>query len=75
MGAKTKKTRHGGRFSNRAGVRVRNRLNAIESIQRKKQLCPHCNKLGVKRVAAGIWSCHKCGKTFAGHAYILKRQV
>ncbi len=75
MGSKTKKTRHGGRFSNRAGVRVRNRLNAIESLQRKKQICPHCNRPGAKRKASGIWNCSKCGKTFASHAYILKGQV
>lgn len=75
MGAKTKKTRHGGRFSNRGGVRVRNRLNAVESVQRKKQICPHCDKPGVRRRASGIWHCLKCNKTFAGPAYSLKRQV
>jgi len=62
-------------YSNRSGVRVRKRLNAVESLQRKKQICPYCEKPGVRRQAVGIWTCFKCGKTFAGHAYSLKRQV
>jgi len=71
MGAKTKKTRHAGRFGSKAGVRVRNRLNQVESLQRKKQACPHCSKLGVKRESSGIWYCSKCSRRFAGSAYVL----
>lgn len=75
MGVKTKKVKAAGRFGPGAGTQVRNRLNAVESLQRKKQVCPHCNKSGVKREAAGIWHCHKCGKRFAGHAYYLNSQA
>lgn len=75
MASKTKKIKSFGKFGAGYGVRVRNRYNAIESAQRQRQKCPHCNKLGVKREAAGIWSCLKCGKKFAGHAYILNRQA
>lgn len=75
MGSKTKKVLAAGRYGPRAGTRVRKRLNQIEALQRKKQVCPHCGKSGVKREAAGIWHCFKCGKRFAGHAYILNRQA
>jgi large subunit ribosomal protein L37Ae len=75
MGAKTKKIKAFGRFGAKAGTRVRSRLNQVEGIQRKKQTCPHCNKLGVKRESSGIWYCSKCNKRFAGHAYMLNRQA
>ena len=75
MGAKTKKIKAFGKFGPGYGTRVRNRYNTVEAIQRLKQVCPHCSFPGVKRKSAGIWSCPKCEKVFAGHAYTLKRQV
>lgn len=75
MGSKLKKTKAGGRFGVRAGTNVRNRLNQVEALQRKKQTCPYCNRPGVKRESVGIWSCRRCGKRFAGHAYMLNRQT
>lgn len=71
---KTKKVKSAGRFRAGYGTYLRNRLNAVESSQRKKQSCPKCNKLGVKRLAAGIWHCEKCGAQFASHAYVLNKQ-
>ena len=71
MAAKKKKIKASGRFGAGYGIRVRKRLNEIESTQRKKQPCPYCSKTGVKREAAGIWNCAKCNKRFAGHAYSL----
>ena len=68
---KTKKVKSSGRFGARIGVSLRKRLVGVEFSQRKKQLCPYCSKLGVKREAAGIWHCLRCGKTFAGPAYSL----
>jgi len=70
MPAKKKKIKASGRFGAGYGTRVRKKLNEIEAIQRKRQACPHCGKLGVKRESAGIWHCKKCGKRFAGPAYI-----
>lgn len=71
--AKTKKVKSAGRFGAGYGTYLRNRLNAVEQLQRKRQSCPHCKKLGVKRMAAGIWHCDKCGVQFAGHAYALNK--
>jgi len=71
MAAKRKKIKASGRFGAGYGTRVRNKLNKVESVQRKKQKCPYCEKLGVKRESKGIWHCAKCGKRFAGHAYHL----
>ncbi len=75
MGSKTKKIKASGRYRSGYGTNIRNRLNQIESLQRKKQVCPHCGKPSAKRQAVGIWHCSKCDKTFAGHAYILNRQT
>ncbi len=71
MGSKTKKIQAFGKFGAGYGTRVRNKYNQIESVQRQRQICPHCSKAGTKRVAAGIWHCPRCKKTFASHAYIL----
>lgn len=72
MPTKSKKSKSSGRFGARYGKKVRTRLVAVEEKQRKKQKCPYCGKLGVKRVASGIWDCKKCGKKFASSAFYLK---
>lgn len=70
MGAKTKKISSAGRFGAGYGTRVRKRLNEIESMQRKKQICLFCNKPGLKRESSGIWHCVKCGKRYTGASYV-----
>lgn len=67
---RTKKVGTTGRFGPRYGRRVKVALKKIEEKQRKKYTCPKCKKKGVKRVAAGIWQCLKCGNKFSGGAYI-----
>ena len=69
---KTKKIKHAGRFGVGYGIKVRKRLNKIEEKQRKKQTCPFCRKLGVKRIAKGIWKCPKCGKKFAAGTFYIE---
>lgn len=57
------------RFGARYGRRTRKKMDAIESLHRGKHKSPFCNKMSVRRVAAGIWYCEKTGKKFAGKAY------
>ena len=71
MGAKTKKIKAAGKFGAGYGIRVRKKFNAIEALQRKKQLSPFHPKGRAKRIAAGIWKDLKTGKVFAGPAYYL----
>ena len=69
---KTKKAKASGRFGARYGKKVRSRLNEVEVKQHKKQKCPFCGKLGVKKLSKGIWHCKKCSKKFAGDIYYLR---
>ena len=62
MAEKKQKAGWGARY----GVRIRRR--AIGSGPRRYP-CPSCGTQRVKRVSAGIWSCERCGATFAGGAY------
>jgi len=72
MSSKTKKAKSAGRFGARYGKRPRTYLIAVEEKQRKKQKCPFCTKLGVRRLSKGIWHCKKCGKKFAHDTYHLQ---
>ena len=66
--AKTKKVRSAGRYGARYGTKIRQRIISSET-GKGKHTCPHCFRPGVKRIAAGIWECRKCGLKFAGKAY------
>lgn len=57
------------RFGARYGRKPKKKLAKIESVLRKKQKCPYCNNIQVKRQAAGIWECKKCKARFAAKAY------
>lgn len=72
MTTKSKKTKSAGRFGARYGKKVRNMLVQVESKQKKRQKCPFCKRLGVKRLASGIWKCPKCNKKFAGDSYTVQ---
>ena len=74
MAAKKRKIKAAGRFGAGYGRNVRNRLNAVESLQRKTQQSPFHPKGRAKRLAAGIWKDVKTGKVFAGHAYYLEEK-
>ena len=70
---RTKKVKASGRYGAGYGTNVRKRLVAVEQKQRKKQICPFCNKPFAKRKSAGIWECMKCNKIFANKAYYLDK--
>ena len=72
MATKLKKTKSAGRFGARYGRSIKSKLVKVEEKQRKKQKCPYCQKLGVKRLSSGIWKCPKCNKKFASDTYYLE---
>lgn len=65
----TKKVGTTGRYGPRYGRRSKKIIAVIEKEQRKKQKCPYCERMTLKRMAAGIWKCRKCSAKFAGAAY------
>jgi large subunit ribosomal protein L37Ae len=67
--AKKKLRLTGKRFGVRYGKPIRIKVSAIEENVRKKHKCPYCNYDRVRRLAAGIWYCEKCGSKFTGKAY------
>lgn len=70
MPTKSKKTKSAGRFGARYGKKVRIEIVAVEEKQKKKQECPMCKRLGIKRISKGIWKCSKCGKKLASGTYL-----
>lgn len=69
MSKRSRKSGSAGRYGARYGVRVRRRTAQIEQEQRRDHDCPECGANKVKRTDTGIWSCRRCGHTFAGGAY------
>ncbi|MBU0666365.1 MAG: 50S ribosomal protein L37ae [Nanoarchaeota archaeon] len=61
------------RFGSRYGRKIRNRLEKIESEQRKLHKCPFCHYIRVKRVSNGIWLCQKCNIKFTSKAYTVAK--
>jgi len=66
---KTKKVGAAGKYGVRYGRRIRKRLLDVEKSKRERKPCPNCTKPALKRIAAGVWQCKKCGAKFAGKAY------
>ncbi len=63
------------RFGSRYGRKLKERFGKIETEQRKKQKCPYCSALKVKRLALGIWECRKCKAKFTGKAYSVSKKI
>lgn len=61
------------RFGARYGRSVKNKFEQIEAEQKKSHQCPNCRQFRVKRVAAGIWECNKCGNKFVNKAYTIAK--
>ncbi len=66
---RTKKVGPSGSLGPRYGTSVRKRYAAIIRERKGKRACPICAHAKVKRLSVGIWTCRKCGHTFAGGAY------
>jgi len=71
MAVKRKKIGSAGRFGAGYG-KVKEKLIAVESKQRKRQECPFCNGRS-KRKAKGVWECSKCGKIFAAGVFNINK--
>ncbi|MEM2637521.1 MAG: 50S ribosomal protein L37ae [Candidatus Korarchaeota archaeon] len=69
MGKRTKKVGIAGTLRHLYGATLRKRWAVVTSKARAKYRCPKCQALAVKRVAAGIWSCSKCGNKYVAEAY------
>jgi len=64
-----KKTGSVARFGARYGKRTKAKVLMVEQAQKAPQKCPYCSRTDVKRLAAGIFQCYKCGSKFTGKAY------
>ncbi|MFC1691027.1 hypothetical protein ACFL0W_02490 [Nanoarchaeota archaeon] len=63
------------RFGARYGRTVKEKLGAAESsYYHKKQSCPYCNYIQVKRISSGIWHCKKCLAKFTSKAYSVAKK-
>ena len=65
----TKKVGVAGRFGSRYGRGIRKRVIKVEEKQKNLAACPSCGFKKIKRVAAGMFLCKKCGAKFTGGAY------
>jgi Ribosomal protein L37AE/L43A len=66
---KTKKVGPTRGLGPRYGATVRKRYVKVITELKKPHRCQQCGFVRVKRVSVGVWSCQKCGFTFAGGAY------
>ncbi len=69
MSRKTLKAGVVGKLGPRYGVRIRRRVQEVETLQKQRHSCPRCLAKSVKRVSSGVWRCRRCGLTFAGGAF------
>ena len=69
MAKRTQKAKATARFGARYGVSVRRNAGNALAKKNAKNTCPVCHYRQVTRQSVGIWSCGKCGHTFAGGAW------
>ena len=70
--AKKEKFNSTNRYGARYGKTTKKKIAMAEKGYRGKNKCPYCKKVGVKRVATGIWYCAKCDSRFTARAYSLE---
>lgn len=71
---KQKTLRSAKRFGSRYGKRVKEKVAAIERVQKAKHKCPYCHYRKVRRLAVGIWQCNNCDSKFTGKAYTISKR-
>src|SRR3989338_4062179 len=71
--AKEKTSKAVRRLGVRYGRTVREKIAAVETLQKQKHRCPYCTYQQIERVAAGIWHCRKCNSRFSSGAYYLTK--
>ena len=69
MAKRTQKAGATGRFGPRYGVSVRRNAGMAMKKKNASYTCPVCQYRKVTRKSVGIWSCGKCGHSFAGGAW------
>jgi len=69
LAKRTQKAKATARFGARYGVSVRRNAGSAQKKKNAKYTCPVCHYRKVTRQSVGIWSCGKCGHTFAGGAW------
>lgn len=68
---KTKIVGIAGKFGPRYGASLRKQYKEIMEKKNEPHICPFCGMSGgVMRVSIGLWTCRKCGTTWAGAAYL-----
>jgi large subunit ribosomal protein L37Ae len=68
--SKGRKSRSAARFGPRYGRKSRKLVADMEEKTRALYDCPQCGRMKVSRISTAIWSCSKCGYTFAGGTYV-----
>lgn len=68
--SKGRKSRSAARFGPRYGRKSRKLVADMEEKTKALYDCPQCGRTKVKRESTAIWSCQKCGYTFAGGSFV-----
>lgn len=66
---KGRKSRSAARFGPRYGRKSRKLVADMEEKTKALYDCPQCGRTKVRRTSSAIWSCTKCGYTFAGGTF------
>ena len=65
-----------GRFGARYGSTLRKRWKEVMEKRYAPHVCPFCGSIGtVRRITVGVWTCKKCGATWAGGAYVPRTEL
>jgi large subunit ribosomal protein L37Ae len=72
MSKRTKKVGSTGWMGPRYGIRIRRRVIEIDRARSSAATCPRCSTVTLRRVASGVFECHRCGTRYASGAYVFQ---